>query len=132
MGFDRSAIEEFGVEYREITQAAALEKFRAWREQGNLFRYMEGQSWLCLCCTCGCQWFRDKEGNRVADRCDPSPYVETTDLEMCTLCGECVAICPTGARAIEGEALLVDADVCYGCSACVYACPEEAVRVIAR
>ena len=132
IGFDRSAIEEFEVDFREITQKVALDKLGSWRKQGHLFRFMEDERWLCLCCTCGCQWFRDEEGDRVPDTCDPSPYVESTDLQRCTVCGECVRVCPTGARAIGEEALSVDSDKCYGCSACEYACPEEAVSMTAR
>jgi ferredoxin len=132
MGFDRSAIEESGVDFREMPQKVALEKFDSWRKQGHLFRFMEDQRWLCLCCMCGCQWSRDEEGNRVADSCNPSPHVETTDLQICALCGGCVNVCSTDARGMGEQALSVDSDKCNGCSACKYACPEQAVSMIAR
>ncbi|MGD8998150.1 MAG: 4Fe-4S binding protein, partial [Anaerolineae bacterium] len=79
-----------------------------------------------------CQWFRDEEGNRVPDTCDPSPYVERTDREACSLCGECVLVCPTGARVIGADALSVDSGTCYGCSVCEHICPEQAVTMIPR
>jgi ferredoxin len=132
LGFDRSAIEGFGVDYRQITREEALDKWNSWREQGNLFRFMEDERWICLCCTCGCQWFRDEEGNRVPDTCDPIPYVERTDPEVCSLCGECVLVCPRGARVMGEDALSVDSNACYGCSACEYVCPEQAVTMVPR
>lgn len=132
MGFDKSATQEFGVPYREITQDAALVLFDSWRGQGHLFRFMEDEKWVCFCCECGCHWFRDKEGNRIPDTCDPSPYMEKTDLQACNVCGACVQVCPTDARTIEDEAVSVDSHKCYGCSACEYACPERAVDMISR
>lgn len=132
MGFDKSAIEEAGADFKEITLEAALEKFDSWRQDGHFFRFMEDERWICFCCECGCQWFRDKEGNRIQDTCDPIPFTERTDLESCNLCEECVNVCSYNARSIEDETLTVDSDRCYGCSACEYTCPENAVSMVPR
>lgn len=132
MGFDKSASEEFGADYKELTREKVLEMFDLWKKQGNLFRFMEDEKWICFCCTCGCQWFRDKEGNKTEDTCDPSPFIESTDLQKCNLCGKCIGVCPKDLRVIKDKTLKVDTTKCYGCSVCEYICPEDAVNMVPR
>ncbi len=48
-----------------------------------------------------------------------------TDMEKCTLCGECVEVCPVGAISINGG-LATDRELCILCCACVKNCPEQA------
>ncbi len=132
MGLDKSASEEFGVEFKKINQKAALKMFDSWKNQGNIFRFMADEKWICFCCTCGCQMFRDEEGNKIEDTCDPSSYIESTDLKKCTFCGKCVNICPKELREIKDKTLTINTDKCYGCSACESICPENAVSMIPR
>ena len=52
------------------------------------------------------------------------PSVPMT-ADGCPLCGECVAVCPTGAVSIDLNArkVLTDPALCIRCCACVRACP---------
>lgn len=54
----------------------------------------------------------------------PGP-VPATDAELCTLCGQCAAVCPTGAVTVD-EAVTTDAQLCIACCACTRACPVAA------
>ena len=49
----------------------------------------------------------------------------------CTHCGACVAICPTGALALDPDTKQVDfnPDKCTACELCVLACPPRAMEV---
>ncbi len=132
MGVNRPDPNEFDVPYREITQAEALAKFHDWRNQGHFFRTMEDEGWICFCCACGCEWFRDKDGNLVEDPCEKSAFLEHTDHDTCVLCGSCVEVCAYHARELTDDALIIDQARCYGCSSCEYACPEDAVTMLAR
>jgi ferredoxin len=132
MGFHRPDPADDQYEYRQISQKEALALHTEWMKQGNLFRFMEDERWICFCCSCGCMWFRDQEGNRVQDTCDKSAWIEKTDSDLCNLCGLCLDVCAYDARSIEGTEMLVNSGQCWGCSACEYVCPEGAIEMIGR
>ena len=56
MGFYEPSSDDQQYDYREITQKEALEKYEDWKKQGNLFRFMEDDQWICFCCSCGCDY----------------------------------------------------------------------------
>lgn len=60
----------------------------------------------------------------------PIPVTPEVDTEVCTLCGQCVATCPSGAITID-TALTMDSETCIFCCACVKNCPENAVAISA-
>lgn len=54
------------------------------------------------------------------------------DEKVCTHCGACVTICPTGALFIPDRKTMevaFDADRCVACSLCVKTCPPRAMNV---
>lgn len=56
----------------------------------------------------------------------PSEEISPVSVEsLCTLCGECAAVCPTAAIAVEG-AVVTDKSACIHCTACVKKCPSGA------
>ncbi|MCK5115925.1 MAG: 4Fe-4S binding protein [Candidatus Aegiribacteria sp.] len=132
MSFREPSGEDAGYEYVRISQREALDKFENWKQQGNFFRFMVDDDWLCFCCGCGCAFFRDENGQKIQDTCENAPFIEKTDLDKCTLCGTCVDVCAYGARSIESGEMLVDGDKCPGCSACEYACPTDAIKMVLR
>jgi len=61
------------------------------------------------------------------------PLIEgiTRNIERCTMCGACTAICPTGALYIERPAMevLFNEDNCIVCQLCTKVCPMRAMEV---
>jgi len=55
-----------------------------------------------------------------------APVVNT---ELCTLCGECVEICPPNALKVEGTLLNVDLGKCIKCYCCQELCPQSAIQL---
>jgi ferredoxin len=53
------------------------------------------------------------------------PWIKS---EMCTGCGDCVAICPSGSILLTNDRAVIDMDICIRCGSCHEICPEEAVR----
>ncbi|MGI6012570.1 MAG: FAD-binding protein [Ruminococcus sp.] len=51
----------------------------------------------------------------------------TFDADVCTLCGQCVEVCPFGALNIEKQGITVG-DTCRMCGLCVRQCPERAIH----
>lgn len=58
--------------------------------------------------------------------------VPAVDLETCTRCGRCAAVCQNSAIAVIREAVLVLPALCSGCGACGYACPVDAISEVPR
>ncbi len=48
-----------------------------------------------------------------------------TSIELCTQCGECAPVCPTGAID-KDDAIQTDREKCIFCCSCIRACPENA------
>jgi len=55
------------------------------------------------------------------------PEIPVINHERCNLCGECVAICPSGALIANESAISVVPVACVNCGACVTVCGREAV-----
>jgi len=48
--------------------------------------------------------------------------------KQCTLCLECVNVCPTGAATQRGDAAYIDHHLCIGCMCCHEVCRYHAIR----
>ncbi len=53
-------------------------------------------------------------------------------IDRCTLCGQCVAVCPTGAAELATKASTIDRDECIGCGKCTVACLNEARKLAGK
>jgi len=51
------------------------------------------------------------------------------DLDACTRCGICFALCPDGAITLDANACpVIDYDNCKGCMICYQECPIHCIR----
>jgi Fe-S-cluster-containing dehydrogenase component len=55
----------------------------------------------------------------------------TWHKEKCTHCTACIAICPSGALALDRKEMLISfiKDRCIACELCIPACPYEAINI---
>ncbi|MBE9508462.1 MAG: DUF362 domain-containing protein [Chloroflexi bacterium] len=56
----------------------------------------------------------------------------TRDAELCTMCLQCLHVCPTEAISEEDDTLVVDDDKCWRCGRCERVCPEGAIQLEKR
>ena len=82
---------------------------------------------VCFCCDCCCAYSLNP-----GEKCGKGTEIETTNLEECAACGNCVNACYFGARRVAEAGLSVDADACYGCGLCVDACPGQCIAMQPR
>ena len=117
---------------KSITPAQAMEILDEAKNKNLVTRPFRDDSrtktdGICFCCDDCCGYFLDQ--NEV---CDKGKFIEQTDEESCTLCGDCVDVCYFKAREISGGEMLTSMDDCYGCGLCAKVCPENCIKMIAR
>ncbi len=64
-------------------------------------------------------------------RVQPLDQDVVRDDEVCTDCGACIVVCPTGALSMDLESREVnfDAEKCVACGICVPVCPPRAMSI---
>lgn len=76
-------------------------------------------------CPLRCRWCANPESN------SPAPQLMYVK-ELCTGCGECIAVCPVGAITRDGEKVVRDREKCTVCGRCVSVCPASAVSLAGK
>jgi NAD-dependent dihydropyrimidine dehydrogenase PreA subunit len=57
-------------------------------------------------------------------------YLIVIDETKCTLCGECVKICPNEVYKLEdGRVIVANATDCSNCQSCVSMCEPQAITI---
>jgi ferredoxin len=82
---------------------------------------------LCNCCPCCCHDLQLLMKYGRDELICHADYVASTDMDLCTHCGECVDRCHFDARQLNNEKLNYDINKCYGCGLCVVTCPTGAI-----
>jgi len=54
------------------------------------------------------------------------------DAQLCTMCLQCMHICPTEAISEQDGGLVVDDEKCWRCGRCERVCPEDAIQLDKR
>lgn len=130
-GGDQSAS---GSGMREVTRAEVEANLREAETQRLVARpfYNERDrtitDGICFCCDDCCGYFLEPQENP----CDKGRFIEETDLDACTGCGDCVETCYFGARVMDGAELSIWRDKCYGCGLCVDVCPAGCIGMVER
>ncbi len=118
---------------KKVALAEVEEIFREARDKHLVtrpFRDTEKNSetiGICFCCDDCCGYFLDPN-----EKCDKGKFLEKTDSDKCTNCGECVEVCFFGARRMENGGFILIEDNCYGCGLCTDVCPESCIEMVQK
>jgi Pyruvate/2-oxoacid:ferredoxin oxidoreductase delta subunit len=82
---------------------------------------------ICFCCDDCCGYFHGDTWP-----CDKGKFMEKTDMDDCTLCGDCEDVCYFNARKMVNGKLAVNQEVCHGCGLCTDVCPEDCIEMVER
>ena len=57
-------------------------------------------------------------------------YVIVIDEQKCTVCGECVTICPVEIyKLVDGRIVVGSSDECSNCQSCISVCEPHAIVI---
>lgn len=59
------------------------------------------------------------------------PFTPLVLQSVCTECGACLPVCPTGAISLA-SGIQIDQNLCIFCCACLKSCPEDALQIAAE
>ena len=119
---------------RELSREEAIGVLRRAAEAGlvhSVANTMEGQWYICNCCTCSCGILRGMAEGGMASVIARSGFVCRVNAASCDGCGLCTDRCPFGAITAEGTARVDDLR-CAGCGVCAVACPQHALTLLRR
>jgi MinD superfamily P-loop ATPase len=68
----------------------------------------------------------------IKEKLDVTVPIPKIDLDKCTFCGNCSAICEYHAIAVLRKTVEVFPSLCHGCGGCCDICPEDAIEEIPR
>lgn len=87
---------------------------------------------VCSCCPCCCGFLRGIAHYNKAGVVSSSNFLPRLDAAACVACGECAAVCPSGAAAVSETHPRFDPSLCIGCGLCARHCAHGAVTMRRR
>jgi NAD-dependent dihydropyrimidine dehydrogenase PreA subunit len=98
-------------------------------------------SFICNCCGCCCEALIAARRFGMLHPVHTTNFLPVVDLETCTACGECAAVCPVEAMTMVSandplhprkKKAKLDENICLGCAVCVRVCKTKSLRLDSR
>lgn len=125
---------------REVNKAEYLDIMKQAEQLGLVHQTSNIQDstfFICNCCSCCCPHLISRKKFHDAGNAAKSNFFPEIDEEECTLCDDCVNVCPMEAmyhhwpHREDGsdEYIRVRQETCIGCGDCATVCPTEAISL---
>ncbi len=121
--------------FRALTRDEAMAVLHRCSEAGlvhTVTNSMEGTSYICNCCTCGCGILRGMADLGLANVVASSPFINEVQPELCDGCELCLSTCQFDALTMNEALAQVDEERCIGCGVCVINCARDALVLVRR
>ncbi len=89
-------------------------------------------AFICNCCGCCCEALLAAKKFGTSATISTTNFLPSIEVETCTLCGSCVAVCPMEALSEAEGKIILDVDMCLGCGVCVRNCSFDAMKLMAK
>jgi len=95
-------------------------------------------NFICNCCSCCCEAMIAARKFAIFNPVHTSNFIPEINIDSCTGCGKCVAICPVEAMTLvsandpqkpKKKKARLNKDICLGCGLCVRACTEDSLEL---
>jgi Pyruvate/2-oxoacid:ferredoxin oxidoreductase delta subunit len=98
-------------------------------------------NFICNCCGCCCEAMIAARRFGILHPVHTTNFLPAVDLEKCTSCGDCAAVCPVEAMTTvsandpahpKKKKAKLDETLCLGCAVCVGVCKTKSLRLVSR
>jgi Pyruvate/2-oxoacid:ferredoxin oxidoreductase delta subunit len=89
-------------------------------------------AFICNCCGCCCEALLAAKKFGTSATIATTNFLPEVNVDLCTLCGSCVAVCPMDALSEVDGKITLDVDMCLGCGVCVRNCAFDALKLTAK
>ncbi len=81
---------------------------------------------ICNCCKCCCGPFQMYHQGASSYHCFTN-FLAVVDDDKCTLCEDCIDVCPMDTIEMEDDRVVAKEAKCIGCGVCAHQCPDDAI-----
>lgn len=124
---------------REVNLEELIEVMKRAEKEGLVHQTINIQKasvFICNCCPCCCGFLKSVKELDNYGAITKSNFDPVIDQEVCSLCKNCIEICPMGALSVSESDSIEDngqvhfnLDKCIGCGLCASNCPQEAISL---
>ncbi len=125
---------------QEVSLEELMEVMEKAEKEGlvhETFNLQDTAIFMCNCCSCCCGFLKSVKELHNYGSITKSNFEPIIDEKTCTLCEDCMEICPMGAiyhhwphnKDLTDDMMIIRQELCIGCGVCASNCPSGAISL---